>query len=183
VPAVGTRAVVFATGWLVADRISLIQVARLTVRTRAEWSGFEATYDSLRLATERAALQQSVAASDMTVVGAVTSVVSIPDARPPIARSEHDPVWAHVSISPIVTLEGTAPPGGGVALLIPTSRSHIWHRVPTLTRGDTALFVLTRIGSTSPLLRIDSTARFVLLDSVSVRPPRDTLLLRAARRP
>lgn len=184
VPPVGSKAVVFATGWLAGEQIALIQVARFTVRTRAEWSGLEATYDSLRFAAERAAFRSSVAASDLTAVAVVTSVVAIPDTRPPIARSEHDPVWARVSIAPLATLKGSPTlTGGTVALLIPTSRNHIWDRVPAVVPGDTVLFVLASIAKGSPLAAIDSTARFALADSVGVRPARDTVLLRTTRRP
>lgn len=182
VPPVGAKAVVFATGWLASDRLTLIQVSRFMVKSRAEWSGLEATYDSLRFVVERAAFQRSVAASDLTAVGVVTSVVSIPDLRPPIARSEHDPIWARVSIAPIATLHGSATPSAApVVMLIPTSRSHVWRRVPAVVRGDTALFVLSSIGRGSSLAAVDSSARFALADSLSVRPPRDTVLLRGGR--
>jgi hypothetical protein len=175
---VGTRAVVFATGWLAGDQLSFLQVARFTVATRSEWKPFQAAYDSLRFVVERASFQLTVAASDVTAVAAVTRVVQIPDTRPPIARSEHDPVWARVSIVPITVFKGVVTTGRPVEVLAPTNRSHVWRRVPRLVVGDTALFVLAAIGSTSPLRSIDSTATFVLADSIAVRRSVDSVLVR-----
>jgi hypothetical protein len=43
------------------------------------------------------------------------------------------------------------------------------------------LFMLSSIGRGSSLVAVDSTARFALADSISVRPPRDTVLLRGGR--
>jgi hypothetical protein len=44
--------------------------------------------------------------------------------------------------------------------------------------GDTALFVMAAIGSTSPLRSIDSTATCVLADSIAVRRSVDSVLVR-----
>lgn len=175
---VGTSMVVFATGWLAGDQLSFFQVARFTVATRSEWKPFQAAYDSLRFVVDRVSFQRTVAASDVTAVAAVTRVVQIPDTRPPIARSEHDPVWARVSLVPIAVFKGTVTTGLPVEVLAPTNRSHVWRRMPRLTPGDTALFVLAAIGRTSPLRAIDSTATFVLADSVAVRRSADSVLVR-----
>jgi hypothetical protein len=183
VPAVGSKSVVFATGWLAGEQLSFFQVARFTVRSRRDWADLAAAYDSLRFVIERAKFQQSVAASDLTAVAVVQRVVQIPDTRPPIARSEHDPVWARVSIDPIMVVKGTAAPGRTIQLLVPTNRSHLWKRVPAVVPGDTALFILSALSRTSPLVSIDSSASFVLADSVAVRRAADTVLTRASRPP
>lgn len=181
-PAVGSRAVVFATGWLADDTLSLIQVARFAAQSSAEWRRVKTSYDSLRLAGRRAALQQSVETASLVTVAVVDSVVPVPDRRPPIARGEHDPVWARVSITPRRVAKGdSALVSQRVVLLVPTNRSNLWAHAPRLAPGDTALFVLSAIPSASPMVKIDSAARFILPDSVSVRRTADTTLLRTPR--
>ena len=183
IPPRGSRAVVFATGWLAGDRLWFLQVARVPVASRRDWAGLSVVVDSLRLAADRARFQQSVAASSLTAVGVVRSVVPIPDSRPPIARGEHDPVWARVTIDPISVVKGSVTPGSNISMLIPTNRTHMWRRIPRVVAGDTALFVLLGIPRVSPLVSIDSTASFTLADSVAVRRAADTVLVRPPRSP
>jgi hypothetical protein len=80
-------------------------------------------------------------------------------------------------------VKGTAAPGTLIDLLVPTNRSHMWRRVPAVTPGDTALFLLSAVPHASPLFSIDSTATFVLADSVAVRRTADTVLARPPRPP
>lgn len=133
------RIVFFATSWVYAEGIALVEVGRAT--------GIADPHDVRRVFLEakqaRADAQLRERAEKASLIVAARALEVRPVARDPFPIGEHDPHWMEASLVVTKVVKGIRP-RRHTTMLFPSSRDDMWAESPRPVVGKEAVFLLQR---------------------------------------
>jgi len=172
IPAIGVGAWFFATAWVIGDRIAVDAPAMFTRLTPAQSQQLAVKFDSAVWRGYLSLLWERVSASNLVALGTIINVQSVHPRT--TQREEHVTRWFSLSVRLDSILRGDkALRGQPTQVLVPErmAMSDTGAKVPL---GARRLFVVENSARNPDVRDLDTRAPFFALDSLGVRPVRDS---------
>ncbi len=180
--AVDANVTIFAQGWIVGDRVAVLEISHTTHPEVAAARGGDdaerAEIAQARAAADTEALRARVNQARAVVVGRVVSVTmaTATSRGGPDIISEHNPDWREALIEVEETIRGEVD-NEEIVIRFPASEDVAWYGVPRLTVGQEGTFILDEdtISDSMPLTssRGDELPAFTAMQSTDVLPRKD----------
>jgi hypothetical protein len=184
-PPIGSRNWFLASGWITGAGLAVAEVTHVPLTTTDTGAAFVRQYATALQLNADSAFADEAAAARAIVTGVVISTRGIGGGggQRVQRQSQGEITWLHADIVATRVFRGDSIPQGAlVSVLFPSKAGSPLMSVPTVTLGETALFLLKWLASDSALAKRDRTANYYLPDSLAVRPLQDTTRVRAVLR-
>jgi hypothetical protein len=138
----GQTAIFFARYWISGRGLAVQEVGMKPSDNPTDLGRQKEDIRRDRAKLDEDSLRDKLRAADHVVVGRVLSIKRLPEN--PKIESEHDPMWMEAEIGVDEGLKGSFKRGDRVKVTFAASNDIMWVKAPRLTRGQSAIFVLTR---------------------------------------
>ena len=166
----GARALFYATSWLYAEGIAVVELAREPVPRNPKDVLARVAQAELRLEDDKLGVR--LRRAELVVSGVVGETGPLEGERA-APRSEHDPVWWRADIA-VERIEKGQADGTRVTAFFPSSLDEYWLDTPKLVPGQRGVFILHREKGRMPA------PGPALLDPLDFQPPGHLERVRAA---
>lgn len=179
-PQPGARFLFLAVGLVSDSSLAVQELTRFAVTGDTTVLAITARIDSSRAVTALRRFQAHYNAADAVITGIVRSVepIAMPDSIARLYLGERSPLWlqATIAVTGIYKNDSLRVSEPATAY-VPGSRHISYLGVPALRLGLSGLFMLHRSTTLGPRARVglDTSRTFAILDSLDLRPLRDSL--------